>query len=300
MNKLYSRSVSLVELVLILAILIFLTGVAVKLYPDLGRKAKLTANFQNFQNVYNASLLFEAETSGSLPNLPDSLLTVSLNRVPLFNEGPGTTAVLVGSNPSNVASEINGGTPITSADVLLDFNNRGLNTLLDKPDTAIHASFDVGTSRTLQDVATTEFLIFDVNDVVPAVSIAARTHLNQLFNLNLPVVPAAGPPALTSVYLCLGIGSSCSLVGTTNLNFAPVHIPDAPTTQTNIETHYYRYVNVYEISAVIPPIGDPYIRVKFLGTVHPNEFDSASSPAPDNDMFVSVKQDYEKIQIEYN
>ena len=76
MKQIYSshKSISLVELILVLTIIVLFSGIAVNTYPDISRKSKLTANYQNMLKVYNASLAFGAERQNTMPSGMHSLL----------------------------------------------------------------------------------------------------------------------------------------------------------------------------------------------------------------------------------
>ena len=277
------RTITLVELILILVVLIFLVGVSIKQFPDVSRKSQLLSNISNMENVFEASVLFEAQTSGALPDDFDTLLTTTniLNPA-LLNIG--VPVALLSQNLGTISTALGGG-PITPPVVLSELQSRGLTQVRDAQTSGItHQTFNLGTAETIG-----PGIGFCT---IRAGSPSGDALLATLFKIT---------DSSDKVYLCVGIGSACSLVGNPGLglNFAPVYLPDVSEFDSiSIENNYFRFVNIYEMSVMTITNGTDYINIRFLGTVRPNELDTATNPAPGNDPFVSISSDYEKLAIE--
>ena len=286
--KTFNRSISIVELVLVLAILIFLTGITINLYPDVARRARLVSNLNNIQNIYNASLLFEAESQASLPDDFDTLLqnngiAIVLNPA-LLNTGPTAVPSLILqdlNDMSDVMDGIAGGGPVLGADVLADFQSRGVTQVRHALTTFTNETLGIGTPVT-PIVATTNFCV--INSVAGS---SGETLLENLFNITVDP---------THIYLCVGIGSNTSIIGSAvGLGHAPVYVPDVPKSSSiTINSNYFRYVNVYDYSVLVGVSGLSF-SLRFLGTVYPSEIENN---APQNDAFRNMNSLYEIIAEE--
>ena len=152
------RGVTLVELVLVLAILCFLTGIIVTYFPDYKRKARLVANFENIKNLATLAAIHEINSCGTLPNRADSLLTTDasgpsadglnitelllnvggLTSLPLHDPGAASVSAIIDPGPFflNLAANDSAGgpnfdNPLSLTDDLI--RNRGFTAIVDHP-----------------------------------------------------------------------------------------------------------------------------------------------------------------------
>ena len=284
--KKFQRNISFVELVLILLILVFLTGVAINLYSDVARRARLVSNLSNIQNVYNASILFEIENSYRLPDDFDTLLdTAGAINPALLNTGPTAVPSLIVQDLNDMADILDGvvgGGPVVGADVLNDLQNRGVTEIRYALPTFTNETLGVGVAAPLL-VVGDEFCVID-----SSVGSSGETLLHNLFNITVQD---------DHVYLCMGINSNNTLIGSSSgLGHAPVLVPDVPkSSSVTIDNNYFRFVNVYEYSTTIALNGNVTFVLELLGTVYPNDIEVGS---PQNDAFLNMNSLFEKIAEE--
>ena len=273
------KSISLLELILVLTVIIFLAGISLNLYPNISRKSKLTANFQNMQNVFNASVTFDASFQNAIPNKCDTLADGSGGLIRLINFGASGPDDFVIGDVSDLEGEIGLG-----ASALLEtaLREHGFNDVMQGlAPFGEHITFFV---RPEVDIGSAEFAYLDTS--VPLNRVRAMIGIETY---EFPVDSSGNSYGLL---LLLGIGSSSNLVGVnSHLNVAPVYLPDASLvtngSTVDIEGFYFRYINVYELSHYeeVPLNGIPIrrkLRVQFITTVRPGEtnFNVITQPLP--------------------
>ena len=284
----YSKTISLVELILVLTIMVLFAGIAVNTYPDISRKSKLITNYQNMLKVYNASVAFEAENQGAIPAGMDSLIKVS---GPFFDLATGGTLgfgfVTVGGTLADIAIVLGG--LLTPNELYSQLNTYNLFEVFTIPDSSNpHFTLDPQLSLFSLDPSTPP--------LQPLVYIDPETiALNRVREMLGD--PNYTPPSNDTVLLCFGIGLKSELLDRSNsgLSIPPVYFPDrgidGGLSRSRIQSTYCRYINIYEVQVT----SELKLLIRFLTTVRPNELTTTGiSP------FTSMASDFEKLNKEFN
>ena len=291
------KSISLVELILVLTIMILFAGITINLYPDISRKSKLTANYENMLNVYNASLAFEAERQNAIPGGMHSLLTeVSAGTFDfsLFYEGvTGTGADLTIGTVTDMATAMGG--LLTPTELYTQLNNYNL--------FEVNVAPNLGAGHVTLDLPGFSGISMDPASPPSQPIVYIDTETATLSRVQGMLGDDNYRPPLDSfnetLLLCFGIDLTSELLNRSNsgLSVPPVYFPDvaivSPSvgTPVSIENYYFRYINIYE-ARVTPNLK---LLVRFLTTVRPNEQNSTGALP-----FVSMASDFEKIAQEFN
>lgn len=240
-----ARGVTLLELVLVLAVLLILTGITVSLYPDLARRSAITASLSSINELANAIQMYEALT-GEMPNGLDSLVDTSV----------ATTLISMRTSvdPSNFVLTTIGDLESTlglfPVGVLeATFLSRGLTSLSNYSIAGASATF-----------------FPDSTVGVTAASDIVTIALGAVSKFGLPPLPAS------EAYVVFGMGSSCSMVGSApGILSAPVHTSHVPT-ENDFFLDYSRYLVVYKVG----PDGLGGAVISFATVLAPTEFGSPS------------------------
>ena len=315
-SNIYRNRITLIELILVLVVLCFLTGIVVTLFPDYRRKAKLVTNVENAKNLLVIGGINEIETCGSLPGRPDSLIDDATG-----DGGPVSTLLM---NNARVSSELifdvtaggtsisqrmdNGtgnltaiGTPNSLLDELTD--NRGLTEVVDHI-TRIPAFPGVaGTGAAIIDNIQTPINATLSSGALRAVDLDTDTLLvveggliEDLFNRTPQSTTTS-----TEVFIALGVGNEISILGPdASISHIPVYHPDvADASPVSIKQAYFRFILIYSLDHYIDELGQAKFQVKFIGVTRPNEQNDGgttdSVAATGNDAFVSINVDHNKI-----
>lgn len=205
---------TLIELIVVLAILVALGGIAVAVAPDLIKRAHVAEHVTNASGVETA-VQTNRLTAGSIGNNFDSLV----------NATPAVYTGLPGAANYELLA--------LTADDVTALSTIGVTGVVDGSATPTNATFDYANyaAPTIRNLAAT--------GNVCAVVAASEPALRAQFNI---------PTTAGARYVVLGIGPACSLVGANGaLSEAPVHFGESEATRAN--NAYARYLVVVELTA---------------------------------------------------
>jgi prepilin-type N-terminal cleavage/methylation domain-containing protein len=182
------RGLTLMELIVVIAILVALAGVLIPLFPSMIGRAHTSTGATNDGETAKAVQIYEA-TYFNYPNQFDSLM--GTGGTALFTKLPG-------------GGTVGGVTELTTATLTADtaaaLTNAGINAVWDLDDATADPTFNpYGAIRTIADTGTVVVL---------------GTDAKQRMNL-----PAA------ETFVVLGLGRKCTMIGTT-ITDPPVHFAD--------------------------------------------------------------------------
>lgn len=257
-----SRSVTLIELVIVLIILLALAGIGITFYPNLAPRANLVGALTTLNELNNNFQLIEIMAEGGMTDtgaMPDDLdiLTDIVNVAPLA--GPpaipgsgirsmvladffGGTAV-VASDPTEISlddiadlvDDDDTGTPtdlITTATVVAAFAARGVNSFAQTtPVAPFNVTFDYSGAFT----DTAGLTGSPPGTVFYALNAAAAAKLGISDFVGDPDVTAIPTGTPTPVFIVLGVGASARHIGEApGLMEAPVYISEVAAPPTLI------------------------------------------------------------------
>jgi len=309
----HSRSVTLIELVIVLIILLALAGVGITMYPDLAVRANLVGSLTTLNELNNNFQLVQILASGGITDagaIPDDLdmLTdietdvASATEIAsgmrtavladIFATGPtpapataASTVVLPGGfSAVDIAAIIDGDAgaaisptnPIIAAGVIAAFAARGVNSFaLQSPSAGLNVTFDY----------TGLFADFGAVPVTasPVLYCLDATTVTSLFGITGVLDPVATPTVSIPVYILLGVGSTASHIGTApGLMEAPVYITDVasppalitpPVAAPATESDIRDYYSRFMVVYKISATAADDVAISFVGCCAPHPVD---------------------------
>lgn len=243
----FHRSVTLIELILVMVILVLITGLTVTLYPNLRAQARIVNTIATIDELDKAIRTYEA-LEGEFPDEFDSLLLTGGGLVLLRPSLDGAGLILP-SSLGSIATTLAGG--ITPADVEAALGAVGLSVVIDNtPATAPaipSATFDFVTLETI---------------------LGATPTAVALLSATAPAAYGITTPATgTFVYLVLGLGDDVTFVGATpGISSAPLN-ESYVESENDYDLYYGRYLAIFEIKSTTTGVIDP---IRFVKVVSPS------------------------------
>jgi type II secretory pathway pseudopilin PulG len=237
------RSVTLVELVLVMLLLAVLGAVVVTLYPDLRDQAALSAAIATLNNLNTAFSL--QQIMDGVPKNLDLLHDGTPTPVSIFTfpTSPSVLAPAGSLVAVTTIATIETTLGVSTGDVLSAFTAAG----------SPGFTSNGGTEPTLN-------VTFLTTPGVPPSDLMTITILGESY-FGVP------PPGLNSVYVVFGLGASTDFIGSTpGVAGAPLFTP-LENDYDDPRTYYSRYLVVYKLSATGDP-GNP-VRIDFVVTAAP-------------------------------
>ena len=234
------RGLTLLELVVVMVILVALAGILVPMLSGMLGRARVAEQSTNVAELLKTWQIFQAtNTNHYYPDGLDSLVDASGT---VYAKLPGRDLTDASSanlftvqTLTQLASAVTTTTnPVDAATLVDRVRNLGIQNVYAMDSTTTNATFEpYGTGVTLP----------------TAIPVAAGTNLVRLSAI--PVIEKLNGPT-DGVYVVLGIGSKCTIVGYGGIASAPVHASD----EANVSpiTSYARYGVVFNLKPTTPQL----------------------------------------------
>lgn len=233
------RGLTLLELVVVLVILVALAGILVPMMPGMLSRARVAEQSTNAAELLKAWQIFQAtNTNHYYPDRLDSLVDSSgAGEAAVYTKLPGkdVSGLFTVETLTQLATAVSTtDSPVTAATLVDRVRNLGMQNVYAMDSSTTNATFEpYGTGVTQP----------------TAISLGASTNLVRLSSI--PVNEKLNAPA-DGVYVVLGIGSRCTIVGYGGIANAPIHASDEA--DTNPIDYYARYGVVFNLKPTTPQL----------------------------------------------
>jgi prepilin-type N-terminal cleavage/methylation domain-containing protein len=229
------RGLTLLELVVVMVILVALAGIIVPMLPGMLGRASVAEQSTNVVELLKAWQTYQTTNANHYyPDRLDSLVDAS-GAVYAKLPGRGITGLLAVRTLTELASDVSAsGVTVTAATLLDRVQKLGLQHVYAMDSTTANATFEpYGTG---------------VTDPT-AQEVDADT---RLVRVSSSVVAEKFHGSTEDVYVILGVGAKCSIVGYGGIANAPVHFSQG--TDASPIDHYARYGVIYNLSPTTPQL----------------------------------------------